>query len=468
MCRALRASMLAVSSQPERTRMHTTTAPRSLIAPDDPRYDQARLAFNVAVDQRPAAIVVAESAEDVVEAVRYAREHGLRVAPQTTGHNAGAHATVEDAVLVKTAMVGAEIDVEGRTARVLAGSRWQDVNAALEGTGLVALHGSSPDVGVVGYSLGGGMGWLARKHGLQANSITAIEIVTSDGELVRADARDHADLFWALRGGGGNFGVVTAIEFRLYPVEEVYAGWLIFPWERSAEVLKAWNELLPTLPEEITSVGRILQLPPLPEIPEPLRGAQIVVIEAAFLGSREDGEELLRPLRELGPVMDTFTVAPPAVLHELHQDPRDPVPALSTSALLGDLGPEAIDSLVELTGPGSGSPYLSVELRHLGGALGRPAPGAGALPQLNGTFALFAVGIPMDESVAAALHEHGERIQVALAEHDRGRYLNFTEQPTDTRVAYSEAAYTRLQEAKAKWDAENLFSANHPITGSDR
>jgi FAD/FMN-containing dehydrogenase len=448
--------------------MHTTTAPRSLIAPDDPRYDEARLAFNLAVDQRPAAVVVAESAEDVVEAVSYARDHGLRVAPQTTGHNAGAYATVEDAVLVKTAMVGAEIDVERRTARVLGGSRWQDVTPHLEGTGLVALHGSSPDVGVVGYSLGGGMGWLARKHGLQANSVTAVELVTADGELVRADAHENGDLFWALRGGGGNFGVVTAIEFRLYPLEDLYAGWLIFPWERSAEVLKAWNDLLPTLPDEITSVGRVLQLPELPEIPEPLRGAQIVVIEAAFLGSEQDGAELLRPLRELGPVMDTFAQVPPTALYELHQDPADPVPGISTSAQLGDLGADGIDSLVELVGPGSGSPYLSVELRHLGGALGRAAPGAGALAQLNGRFAMFAVGIPMDQAVAAALHEHGERLQAALAGHDRGRYLNFAEEPTDARTAYSAAAYARLQDVKAAWDSADLFSANHPITGSDR
>jgi hypothetical protein len=166
--------------------------------------------------------------------------------------------------------------------------------------------------------------------------------------------------------------------------------------------------------------------------------------------------------------MDTFAMAPSAVLHELHQDPHDPVPALSTSALLGHLEPGAIDALVALVGPRSGSPFLSVELRHLGGALGRPAPGAGALAQLNGTFAMFAVGIPADESVAAALRDYGERLQLAFVHHDRGRYLNFTERPTDTRVAYSEAAYARLQDVKAIWDSEDLFRANHPITGSDR
>jgi hypothetical protein len=189
------------------------------------------------------------------------------------------------------------------------------------------------------------------------------------------------------------------------------------------------------------------------------------VIEAAFLGSEEDGAELLRPLRELGPVQDTFAVASPSVLHELHQDPPDPVPALSTAALLGDLDSEAIGTLVDIVGPGSGSPFLSVELRHLGGALGHPAPGAGALAQVGGTFAMFAVGIPMDEAVGAALVSHGERLLTALADHDQGRYLNFTERPVDTRVAYSQAAFTRLQEAKARWDSNDLFSANHPISG---
>ena len=448
--------------------MPITTAPRSLITPDDARYDEARLAFNVAVDQRPAAVVIAESVDEVIEAVAYARDNDLRVAPQTTGHNAAAIATLEDTILLKTALSGVEVDAERRIARAAAGTKWQDVAAATEGTGLVALHGSSPDVGVVGYSLGGGMGWLARKHGLQANSLTAIELVTADGELVRADAENNADLFWALRGGGGNYGVVTAVEFKLYPVEQVYAGWLIFPWERSAEVLKAWNDLLPTLPDEITSIGRILQLPDTPPIPEPLRGAQIVVIEAAFLGSEEDGAELLKPLRALGPIADTFAVAPPSILHELHQDPRDPVPGVSTSALLDDLDDAAIESLVELAGPGSGSPFLSVELRHMGGALARSTPDAGALPQLDGAFTMFAVGIAMDESMAAALHAHGVRLLVALADYDRGRYLNFTEQPIDTSAAFADTAYTRLRETKATRDPNGLFVANHPITGSDR
>ncbi|MFL5843993.1 MAG: FAD-binding oxidoreductase [Solirubrobacteraceae bacterium] len=445
--------------------MHTTTVANTLITPADERYDALRRGFNLALDYRPAAIAVPESVEDVIAAVNYARDYGLRLAPQSTGHNMGAHATLEDTVLVKmTSLRGVEVDVEARRARVEGGARWMDVTPHLEGTGLLALHGSSPDVGVAGYSLGGGMGWLARKHGLQTNSVTAIELVTADGELVRADATENADLFWALRGGGGNFGVVTAIEFALYPVTDIYAGWLIFPWERSAEVLHAWNALLPTLPDEITSVGRVLQLPPIPEIPEPLRGAQICVIEATFLGSQADGEALLAPLRALGPIADTFAAVGPEALYELHQDPRDPVPgAESVTQLLGDLPAEAIDAFVDIVGPGSGSPFLSVELRHTGGALGRTAPGAGALGQLNGTFAMFAVGMALSPEMGAALRETGERLTAALADHDCGRYLNFTEHSVDTQVAYTPAAWSRLQEVKAAWDGDDVFAANHPI-----
>ena len=445
--------------------MHTTTVAKTLITPDDARYDEARAGFNLVADLRPAAIALPETVEDVVAAVEYAKAHGLRVAPQSTGHNGSAYASVEDALLVKmTNMRGAEVDVANRTARALGGSRWEDVTAETAGTGLVALHGSSPDVGVVGYSLGGGMGWLARKHGLQANSVTAVELVTADAEVVRADAETNADLFWALRGGnGGNFGVVTAIEFALHPIGDLYAGWLIYPWERSAEVIKTWNALLPTLPDEMTSVMRVMQLPPLPELPEHLRGAQITIIEAAFLGTQADGEALLAPLRDLGPVGDTFAAVGPEALHDLHQDPRDPVPGMSTSQLLGDLDDDTIDEILRHVGPGSNSPLLAFELRHLGGALGRPAAGAGALPALEGTFAMFAIGIPFDADVAAAIHSAGERLTAALAAHDRGRYLNFTENPVDTKVAYSEAAYARLQAVKAAWDGENVLSANHPI-----
>src|SRR4051794_16924119 len=194
----------------------------AIARPGDDGYDAARQAFNLAVDQRPAAVAFPADAHEVADVVRWARSQGLRVAGQSTGHNAGPLGSLTETVLIKTSgLGGVEIDPTREIARAGAGVRWEEVVDAAAPHGLVALHGSSPTVGITGYSLGGGMGWLARSHGLQAHSITAVELVTADGELVRADAKHDPELFWALRGGGGNFGIVTALEFRLYPLREV-------------------------------------------------------------------------------------------------------------------------------------------------------------------------------------------------------------------------------------------------------
>ena len=234
-------------------------------------YDQARQGWNLAMDQRPAVVVAAGSAADVAQAVRYARAHRMRIAPQGTGHGAEPLEPLDGAMLLRTTrMRRVRIDPATRTARAEAGAVWQDVTVPAGQQGLAALAGSSPNVGVTGYTLGGGLGWLARRYGLAANSVTAAELVTPDGDLVRADAAHEPDLFWAIRGGG--VGVVTALEMRLYPVRELYAGDLFFPIRRAAEVLHAWREWTATVPDEITSIGHLVRLPPLPEVPEPLRG----------------------------------------------------------------------------------------------------------------------------------------------------------------------------------------------------
>jgi len=212
-------------------------------APGDTDWDEARQAWNLAVDQRPAAVAIPATAADVVAVVEFARERGLLVTAQGTGHNAGAYDTLANTILVKThELRGVEIDAEARIARCQAGTLWAEVTQPASELGLAPLAGSSPDVGVVGYVLGGGLSWLARKHGLASNNVRAIELVTADGALVRATHDDHADLFWALRGGGGNYGIVTAVEIELYAYPTVYAGMMLWPWERGAEVLKAWVE----------------------------------------------------------------------------------------------------------------------------------------------------------------------------------------------------------------------------------
>ena len=439
-----------------------------LVLPGDESWDEARQAWNLAVDQQPAAVALPETVDDVVAIVDFAREHGLRVAPQGTGHNAGPLGWLDETILLKTSrMRRVEVDPESRRARVDAGVLWMEVTEAAAEHGLAALAGSSPDVGVVGYSLGGGVSWLSRKHGLAANSVTAIELVTADGRHVRCDAEHEPDLFWALRGGGGNFGVVTSIDFRLYPISEVYAGWLIWPLERAPEVLTAWQRWTETVPDELTSVGRILNIPPLPTIPEPLRGRSVVVVEAIYIGDEADGAELIAPLRELGPELDTIATVPASALQTLHMDPEEPVPGKGDGILLDSLTPEAIVKLTEIVT--AESPLLSVEVRHVGGELGRTAPGNGVLGRLDAAYMMFAVGIPMTPEMAEGIERDVARLQRALARWDSGRmYLNFAEEPRSGRSLFGEDGYARLRRVKTEVDPDNLFHANHQVEPAER
>src|SRR4051795_8775612 len=436
------------------------------VTPEDANWDEARLAWNLAVDQRPAAVAIPETVEDIVEVVRYARAQGYRVAGQSTGHNAHPLAEgLEHTVLVKThRMRRVDIDSTARVARVEAGALWMDVTYPAGEHGLAPLAGSSPDVGVAGYSLGGGISWLGRKYGLAANSVIAIELVDADGTITRASSVENPDLFWAMRGGGGRFGIVTHIEMRLYPVSEVYAGWLIFPMERAEEVLTAWREWVETVPDEVTSVGRLLQVPPLPDIPEPLRGRRLVVVEAAMIMDEREASKLLKPLRKLGPEMDTFATIPATGLQDLHMDPPQPVPGKGDHMLLRDLTRAGIEKIVEVAGAGSASPLLSVEFRHLGGALRRVEPGNGATASLDAAFAMFAVGMTMDPVMAAAVGAYLPVVKEALRRYDSGReYLNFAEHRTDVRRLWPIDVYHRLRQVKTEHDPLDIFRSNHPV-----
>lgn len=435
----------------------------------DAEWDAARQAFNLAVDQRPAAVAFPADDDDVVTAVRFAAEHGLRVAAQRTGHNAGPLGLLQATVLLRTdALTGVDIDVQRQQARVQAGATWGDVVPRASNAHLAALHGSTPSVGVVGYSLGGGMGWYARRWGLAAHSVTAVELVTADGSRLRADADHEPELFWALRGGGGNFGVVTALEFRLYPLSAAYAGAVFYPWERSAEVLHTWHALLAELPDTVTSCARIMQFPPFPEVPAPLRGQSLAIVEAVCVEGEHEGADLMRPLRELGPVLDTFAMVEPVRLVELHMDPPEPMPVLSAHLLLDALPPSAIDDLVAVAGPGSDSPLVSVELRHTGGAVAREQPHHGAAGALPGTLSLFAVGIPAHPAATIAVAEQLEQVTAVLDPYEVGLALNHVEQPVPTRGVYPPQTYRRLQAVKAAYDPHELFQANHPVPPTGR
>jgi FAD binding domain-containing protein len=439
-----------------------------VVTPSDPDWDAVREVFNLAMDLRPAAVALPRDVDDVIAAVEYAAANGLRVAPQATGHNADALGSLEDVLLVDVReLQEVSIDPGARRVRVGAGVKWERVVPQLSELGLAALHGSSPDVGVAGYSLGGGMGWLARKYGLQANSVTAMELVTADGRPLRVDAENDPELFWALRGGNGNFGLVTAIEFAVYPVAELYAGVMFFPFERAGEVLRAWTELLPSLPDELMTWAKLLQFPDQPDVPEPVRGGSFTVILGAFLGSEAEGRALLAPIRDLDPAMDSFAMVAPAALGDMAMDPPDPLPFVSTTALLSDLPGAGVDELVAAVGPGSGSPLAMVELRHMGGALARRPAGAGARATLPGSLAMLSLGVAEDEAAATTARTYLESVDRVVRPYRAGDYPNFVMEPADASGFFDAGTWTRLRQAKAIYDPGDLFKGNHHIPPAD-
>jgi hypothetical protein len=364
-----------------------------ILEPGDPGWDHARRAFDLAVDQRPAAVAVPTDERGVVAAVREARRRGLRVVAQCGGRGASRLGPLGDALLIRTSgLAGVEIDARAHRARIKAGARWADLADRASFLGLAPAGGFDREAGIVGTVLGHGMGWLARRHGVAAAGVTAVEYVTPEGELARSDELPHD-------------GVITELELVLHPAEDLYAGALFFSFDRAAEVLHAWRGWTETAPLEITSVGRLMQFGDGADVAELVRGRSFVVIEAAFLGTEAEGAELIGPLRDLRPELDTFTIVPPSALGHLHMEPEHPVARLADDGLVGALPAAAIDDLLAVAGPGSGSPLATVELRHA----------SGALEALERGYFTHAAGLPTDTASAAAIEAQLALVAAALA-----------------------------------------------------
>lgn len=436
--------------------------------PGDPGYDAARTPWNLAVDQRPAAVAVPHSADEVVAVVRAATAAGLRVAPQSTGHGAGplGERALDDVVIVRLSeLTGVSVDAGARVARIIGGTLWHEIIAAAAPHGLTAPHGSSPDVAAAGYLLGGGLSFYARTHGLGANHLRAVEIVTADGSLLRASAEEHPDLFWAVRGGSGNLGVVVAMEIDLLPYADIFAGMLLWDRDRAPEVVRAWAAWTREVPDSVTTSCRVMSFPPLPELPPFLSGRQLVVIDGAVLEDDERAAELLAPLRALTPEMDTFSRVPAPALLGVHMDPPTPVPAVSDHTVLAELPEEAIAALLAEVGPGSSTSLLFAELRHLGGAVGRPAPGGGATSHLEGAYAVFCLAMAPFPAAAASGRADALAVCAALAPWSTGtRVLNFTESATDLASVYGDHC-GRLRAVRDAVDPDRVFLAHHEIAG---
>jgi hypothetical protein len=437
-----------------------------IATPDDSDWDQARAAWNLVADQQPVGVAFVESADDVAATVRFAAERGLRVAGQGTGHGAAPLAPLEETILIKTErMRGVEVDADAGTARVEAGVLSLEVAEAASEHGLSFLPGSSPDVGVTGYTLGGGLSWLGRRHGFACNRVSAIELVTAEGEKRTVDADNDSDIFWALRGGGGGYAVITALRVRLVPLTDVYAGALLLPAEVGADAVRAYRDWAATVPDEVTSIVRFLTPPDIPDVPEPLRGVRMLTIGAACIGSQEEGEEMISPLREIGePIMDTFAQMPGPGLCRVHMDPEQPVPGLGNGHMIRELPDEAIDAWVGAVGPDSGSPLLLSELRHLGGALGRPAENGGALSHLDAGFVGYSVGMPMTPELGDAISRQLGKVEEAMSPWAADNlYFNFIERPDAVDAILPPDVCERLAEVKRRWDPEERIVANHAV-----
>ena len=305
--------------------------------PRDPDWDEARQAWNLAADQQPAAVAFPESADDVAKVIKFAGKNDLGVAGQGTGHSAMPLGPLDGVILIKTErMRGVEVD--GDTARVEAGVLASELGEAAHEQGRCSMPGTSPDVGVVGYTVGGGLSWLGREYGFACNRVSAIELVTADGEGRTVDAETEPDLFWALRGGGGGYAIVTALHVELLQLSDLYAGALLFPADAGADGVRAYRDWTAGVPDQVGSMLRFLNLPPIPDVPEPLRGKQLLAIWAACIGSEDEGREAIAPLREIGePVMDTFAQIPTTGLSRIGMDPEAPVPSLGDHGVLSEL-----------------------------------------------------------------------------------------------------------------------------------
>jgi FAD/FMN-containing dehydrogenase len=442
------------------------TVAGSVLLPGDAGYDKERAVFNLNHELVPAVIVVPESAADVQAAVTFAAAQHRPVLVKTTGHQivGQAHGAV---VIAIRRMNGVVIDAVSRAARVGGGALWSEVVEKAAKAGLAPLNGSNPTVGVAGYTLGGGLSpTLGRSHGYAADHVRSFDVVTADAELRHVDAESEPDLFWALRGGKGNFAVVTALEFDLFPVSRLYGGAIYFPGERTADVLRAWTAWHPSTPEALVTSIAVMRMPSMPQVPEPLRGNFLVSVRIAYNGTTADGERMVEPLRAVAPaVLDTVRDMPYIEVASIHNEPTDPVPYYERGIMLREFPAQAQDKLIELVGPDVETALVIAELRALGGAWDRVPAVPNAVATRGLPYSLLGVsGGPLSQE---------QQLKRSVAELLDGmkpwqgdrRYVNnlAPDEAADAAAIYGPERYERLAFIKKTYDPANMFRLNHNV-----
>ncbi|TDK27968.1 FAD-binding oxidoreductase [Arthrobacter crusticola] len=429
-------------------------------------------AYNVLVKHDPDLVVGADSEADVAAAVRFATENSLPLTVFATGH--GSYVDVTEGLMLTTSRLAGEVavDADARTATVAAGHRVSDVVAAAATHGLAPVVGSSTGVGAIGYILGGGVGPLARTFGMSSDWVRAFRVITAEGDLVHADATHSPDLFWALRGGKGGLGVVTAMELELVPLKTLYGGSMFFAPEHVGAVFTAWLEWTQTVPEELTSSAAIVRFPPLEFIPEPLRGKTALHLRVAYVGAASEGQRLLAPLRGVAPALiDAVSDMAAADIGSIHNDPDDPIPLWdgNVQRLLTHADAGFAAALLGAVGPDVDVPVVAAEVRHLGGATRRDVPEGSAVGGRSSDYSLLLAGLPDPSLFESVLPQAMEGITSRLAPWlSDTTLINFQAKPADEAAVSSWPAdiRARLAEVGAAYDPRGIFSRHVAAGGS--
>lgn len=440
-----------------------------LIRPGDEVYDTARKIWNGMIDKHPALIARCTGVADVISAVNFARINELLVAVRGGGHNVAGNAVCDGGIVIDfSRMKGMRVDPTTHTARAQAGLVWGDFNHETQAFGLATTGGFISTTGIAGLTLGGGVGWLMRKYGLTCDNLLSVDVVTADGQLLTASKTENADLFWGLRGGGGNFGIATSFEYQLYPVGPmVLAGIVVHPASKAKEVLKFYQEYTATVPDELGSMIFLRTAPKVPFLPEHIHGTNVVAIGVCYAGPIEEGEQVVKPLREFGPpLVDIIRPMPYKVFHEMFDS--DVPPGLLVywkSGYLESLSDDAIDAIIAHAWS-TRLPRPFTILGHLGGALSRVGVDETSFGDRYGKYAIMINAMWTDPQESDE-HIGWAREFFASTEpfSTGGVYVNFLGNEGEKRVkaAYGEAKYERLVALKNKYDPTNFFSLNQNI-----
>jgi FAD/FMN-containing dehydrogenase len=442
----------------------------AVIRPGDTDYDEARSIWNAGHDKHPALIIRCAGVADVMKAVEFACSQDLPVAVRGGAHSIAGFSTVDDGVVIDLSpMNTVRVDPLHRRATAEGGATWKDVDHETQAFGLAVTGGLVSSTGIGGFTLGGGIGWLLRKHGLTSDNLVGADVVTADARLVHASAKENSDLFWALRGGGGNFGIVTSFEYELHPVgPTVMAGLLFFPGDAARAIVTGWRKLTESMPDELTTLVNMTTAPPVPFLPESVHGKPIVAIGAMHCGSLDKAEQAVAPLRTLAePILDHLGPVPYVGMQQA-LDPLWTAGAHNyfTSALLDKLPDAAIDELLTRWAA-KPTPNSELHIHHAGGAMGRVKESATAFSHRSASYVVNVIARSVDGAGFAGHADWARAARAAVAAHGRdAMYVNFTgdDEPDKVRASYPPATFARLVEVKKRYDPTNMFRLNQNIS----